>query len=458
MTGRPSLSNRLTLIAAAAVTAVAVAVGVLALLALHQTLISQADRELRAISHGPLSDLTPAAAADIPPSPLDAQQDLRMQIRFPTATITVPRGTTALPWTAADDAVATGTRTQAAYTAATDEGRFRVLTFRSPHGQTIQLARSLTSADATIARFGTLIAALVIAAAAAAAFAGRFVARAGLRPVGQLTAAATRIAETRDLSNPLPAEGHDEIAQLGHAFNHVLTRLADARQQQRDLIEDAAHELRTPMASMRTNVEVLIRDGNRLDEADRAALLEDLELQSVELAALVANLVDLARSRTADEPMTAVELNELAASAIGLAEAHFPQTRFLLHAGKPITALARPTILQRALVNLLDNAAKFGRDDQTVELRLTTVTEPVPTACLSVLDRNPTIPADQRERVFQRFHRLDASRAVAGSGLGLAIVQQAAAAHNGTVIVTSRPGGGNEFRMTLPLDAATDQL
>ncbi|MEU7825502.1 HAMP domain-containing sensor histidine kinase [Catellatospora sp. NPDC049133] len=450
MTGRPSLTNRLTVIAAAAVTVVAVAVGILALLALHETLISQADRELRGIASGPLSDLTPATAANIPPNPLDAQQDLRLQIRFPTGTITVPRDSTPLPWTADDEAVATGARPRSTYTADTDQGRFRVLTFVGPHGQTIQVARSLAGADATVQRFGTLIAVLIIAAAATAALAGRFVARAGLRPVGQLTAAATRVAETRDLSSPIPASGHDEIAQLGQAFNHMLARLGDAQQQQRDLIEDAAHELRTPMASMRTNVEVLIRAGDRLDDTDRAALLTDLDLQSVELADLVANLVDLARSRTADEPMTQVDLTELAGSAISLAEAHFPQTHFRLHAPATVVARARPATLQRALVNLLDNAAKFGPVDQTVELRLSA--GPARTAQLSVLDRNPVVPADQRERIFQRFHRLDTSRAVPGSGLGLAIVQQAVTAHDGTVTVSPRPGGGNRFQISIPAE------
>jgi two-component system sensor histidine kinase MprB len=104
-------------------------------------------------------------------------------------------------------------------------------------------------------------------------------------------------------------------------------------------------------------------------------------------------------------------------------------------------------MLTRALVNLLDNAAKFGPDDQTVDLHVACDGGPVH---ISVCDRGPTIPADQRDRIFQRFHRLDTSRAVPGSGLGLAIVAQAVTAHGGTVHVTPRDGGGNEFRISLP--------
>ncbi|HEX6683211.1 MAG TPA: ATP-binding protein [Candidatus Limnocylindrales bacterium] len=438
----------MTLIAAAAATLVAIGVGALALLALRETLISQADRELRLMARGPAGGLSPDAAAAIPPSPLEAPQDIRMQIRFPTGTITVPRDSPPLPWSAADDAVAAGVRGEASYTASTDEGRFRVLTVTGRDGQTIQIARSLDSADATLQRFAVAVAALIAGAAVVAGLAGRLVARAGLRPVSRLTTAATRIAETRDLSEPIPVTGHDEIAALAQAFNHMLTRLAGAQQQQRDLIEDAAHELRTPMASMRTNIELLIHAGDRLGETDRVALLADLDLQSTELAELVASLVELARSKTIDEPESAVELSELIASAIGLAETHFPKTTFRLRAPDAVTVLARPAMLQRAIVNLLDNAAKFGPAGQTVDIRLST--DAGRTAHISVLDRCPTIPAEQRERIFQRFHRLDTARAIPGSGLGLAIAQQAATAHNGTVTVTPRTGGGNEFRLSVP--------
>jgi two-component system sensor histidine kinase MprB len=200
---------------------------------------------------------------------------------------------------------------------------------------------------------------------------------------------------------------------------------------------------------MRTNIELLIHAGNRLAEPDRAALLTDLNLQSSELAELVASLVDLARSQTVDEPESAVELCELAASSAGLAEAHFPQTTFRLQAPESIVIRARPAMLQRAIVNLLDNAAKFGPARQTVDIHLSA--DASGTAHISVLDRCPTIPGEQRERIFQRFHRLDTARAVAGSGLGLAIVQQAAMIHNGTITVIPRAGGGNEFRLSVPM-------
>ena len=448
MTRRPSIRNRLTAIAAAAVTVIAVAVGALAWLVLRETLIEQADRELRAVAHGPVENMTPEAASRIPPNPFDTKDRLRVQVWVAGAESPPPPPSTAsLPWSTEDQAVADGIVKSASYTAASGSERFRVLTIRGRQGQTIQLAHSLAGPDATLQRFGILISVLTVGAATMAGLAGRLVARAGLRPVDRLATAVARIAETRDLSQPIQIEGHDEIAQLSQAFNHMLTQLDAARQQQRELIEDAAHELRTPMASMRTNVELLIHAGGQLGEEDRTALLADLERQSSELSELVTSLVALARSRNTDEPATQIELSELAAEAIGLAQTHFPRTVFTLRAPEPVTVAGQPAALLRALVNLLDNAAKFGPEGQTVEVSLSRKHD---RACLSIADRGPTVPAGEREKIFHRFHRTETARAVPGSGLGLAIVQHTVTAHRGTVHVEPRRGGGNLFCLTLP--------
>ncbi|GIH06154.1 two-component sensor histidine kinase [Rhizocola hellebori] len=452
---RPSIGNRLTVIAAAAVTVIAVGVGVVAWFALRETLIQQADRELRAMSHGPIENITPEGAYRVPSTPFDTPNRVRIQVRNDIGTPPPPVGVEALPWSATDQKVADGTLKSASYTTEAGDERFRVLTVKGRQGQTIQLARSLAGADATLQSFGLLMALLVVAAASLAAFAGRLVARAGLRPVSRLTAAATRIAETRDLSQHIAVAGHDEVAQLGQAFNHMLIRLDTARQQQRELIEDAAHELRTPMASLRTNVELLIHAGGLLGDDDRTALLADLERQSSELSELVTSLVALARSRNTDEPSSQIELSELAAEAIGLAQTHFPQATFTLHAPEPVTIAGQPSALLRALVNLLDNAAKFGSAGQTVEVQLA-VEDGL--AKLSVADRCPTIPADEREKIFHRFHRTETARAVPGSGLGLAIVHQTVTAHGGRANALARPGGGNVFQLSLPLILTPQEL
>jgi len=327
---------------------------------------------------------------------------------------------------------------------------------RGKQGETIQLARSLSDTDATLRRVGILMIALVLGAAAVAALAGRLVANAGLRPVNRLTRAAIQIAGTQDLRHPIPADGHDEVAQLGRAFNSMLTALGSSRQAQQELIEDAAHELRTPMSSMRTNIELLVHAGERLDPADRDALLADLDRQSTELSDLVADLVGLARSAGSGEPAVPIDLTEVVANAIRRATARTPHARFRLHSaaflGQPGTVVAQAAAVERAVVNLLDNAVKFGPDGQVVVVRLAPAGEAGAShAEISVADRGPGIPVAERERVFHRFHRLDDARAVPGSGLGLAIVHQTAAAHGGNVTVEPRQGGGSIFRLRLPV-------
>jgi two-component system sensor histidine kinase MprB len=446
-----TIRTRLALIGSAAVTATAILVCALAWLALQQTLVHQIDQQLQRLAHGQAGQLDPRTIPGIANSPLASANDIRIQIRLDNGqTVTGPQGTTPLPFTDRDRAVADGDTTEAQYTSDTDQGRFRILTRRGSHGETIQLAQSLADPDATLRDIGLLMVALVLGAAVVAVVAGRLVANAGLRPVHRLTYAATQIADTQDLQHPIPIVGNDEVGQLGHAFNRMLAALGSAREAQQELIEDSAHELRTPMSSLRTNIELLIHAGDRLTPADRTALMTDLDRQTTELSNLVSDLVDLARSAAVDEPAVPVDLADVAASAIYRARARTPHARFDLHP-QPVTVNVRPGALERAIVNLLDNAAKFGPPEQTVDIH---VGPAEGLAEISVADRAPTIPAAEQERIFDRFRRLDTARAVPGSGLGLAIVRQTVNAHGGTVSVEPRQGTGNIFRLRLPTSAS----
>jgi two-component system sensor histidine kinase MprB len=258
-------------------------------------------------------------------------------------------------------------------TMAAVQNGYRVLTSHGIHGQTIQLARSLADVDATLRTARNLMIVLIAGAAVAAGAAGRLVAVAGLRPIQRITLAATQIATTRELVRPIPADGTDEVAELGQAFNQMIIALDHAQQAQRELIEDAAHELRTPMSSLRTNLELLIHAGARLSVADRQALLSDLHKQSIELSNLVTDVVDLARSKTADKPAEPVDLVSLAADAIDRARIRSPHARLALHCPPSAIVGVQPTVIERALVNLLDNAVKFGPPDQTIDVHIATV-------------------------------------------------------------------------------------
>jgi two-component system sensor histidine kinase MprB len=207
------------------------------------------------------------------------------------------------------------------------------------------------------------------------------------------------------------------------------------------------------MSSLRTNVELLVHAGERLSAADRQALLSDLHKQGVELSNLVTDVLDLARSKAVDQPAEPVDLAGVTAGAIDRARTRSPHAQLVLHSEPTVTVTAQPTAIERAVVNLIDNAVKFGPADQTIDIRVcTTGTGRARIAEISVADRAPPIPESARERIFHRFHRLDAARGVPGSGLGLAIVHQTATAHGGTVTVEPRPDGGNIFRLRIPAD------
>ena len=453
MRRRLSIRTRLTLIASVAVTVTALLVCTLAWVAVRHALVKQVDQQLRSLAIGPVRQLDPGTIAAIPSTPLTAPGGtIRVQVRYANGTVVgAPPNTQALPFNARDMAVVAGRSSVANYTTRTDRGTFRVLTIGGPGGETIQLSRSLSDIDATLRGVELLMVALVVGAALLAAIVGRVIAGAALQPVNRLTRTATEIARTQDLQHPIVIDGRDELAQLGQAFNQMLGALGQSRQAQRELIEDAAHELRTPMSSMRTNIELLVYAAGRLTADDLKGLLKDLDRQSTELSDLVTDLVVLARSAGLDEAVIRTDLGDIALGALDRARARNPRARFV-HQTRSAMVSIQPGAIERCIVNLLDNAAKFGPDDQTIELRMTLTGDAhIQFAEISIADRAPVIPESQRARIFERFHRLDNARGVPGSGLGLAIVYQTIGAHGGVIVTEPRAdGSGNVFRLSLP--------
>ena len=197
-------------------------------------------------------------------------------------------------------------------------------------------------------------------------------ARAGLRPVQRLTWATERVAATGDL-RPIPVEGSDELARLTRSFNGMLDALAASREQQRRLVADAGHELRTPLTSMRTNLELLAaaeRPGApTLPEGDRAEILDDVSAQVTELSTLVGDLVELARD---DPPLVVhepVELTEVVERALERARRRAGDVEFVATL-VPWTLVGDATALERAVLNLLDNAAKWSPPGATVRVQM----------------------------------------------------------------------------------------
>ncbi|HEX6151724.1 HAMP domain-containing sensor histidine kinase [Nocardioides sp.] len=339
--------------------------------------------------------------------------------------------------------VAAGESARSVRTLVADDGeRYRVVTVpaRDP-GQALVLAQSLESQQRTLAKLGVVMLLFGLAGVIGAAAAGWAVARNGLRPVRRLTAAVEAIAETEDL-RPLPVEGDDEVARLASAFNTMLVALAASRDRQRRLVADAGHELRTPLTSLRTNLDLLTQAGSDLPDAARNELLGDVRAQIEELTTLIGDLVELAR----DDPMpTAVEtlhLDDIVDRALARVRRRAPGLAFEADV-EPWTIVGEAPALERAVTNLLDNAAKWSPPGGTVRVRLAD-------GELTVDDEGPGIAEADLPHVFERFWRSEESRSMPGSGLGLAIVAQVVDRHSGTVTAGAAPTGGARLTVRLP--------
>jgi two-component system sensor histidine kinase MprB len=275
------------------------------------------------------------------------------------------------------------------------------------------------------------------------ALAGWAVARNGLRPVRRLTLAVENAARTERLT-PVPAEGDDEVGRLGAAFNSLIATVEASRARQRQLVADAGHELRTPLTSLRTNLDLLAMadaDGGLPRDA-RAELIEDVRAQIEELSTLVGDLVELARDDPPGAEVETVDLADVAERAVARVRRRAPAVTFETELDSwPVTV--EEHAVERALTNLLDNAAKWSPDGGTVTMRIAD-------GVLTVDDEGPGIPADDLPHVFDRFYRASESRGMPGSGLGLSIVRQVAERHGGSVDAEPSPAGGARMSLRLP--------
>ena len=336
------------------------------------------------------------------------------------------------PTGAAPTTTATRKAVSAARTIHVDGHPYRVVVVAVPGGGAIQIARSLDATQHALASIRNLALAVGVAVIALAALAGWVIARRTTRPVLRLTDAAEAVGATGQLEIPVPPGGKDEVGRLARAFGSMLDALNRSRTQQQRLVQDAGHELRTPLTSLRANVDTLRLHPDLAGPA-RQHLLDDLDSELRELSGLVDELVALAVDRYDDEPERTVAVDELAARAAERAERR--TGRSISVDAEPAAAVARPGQLQRAITNLLDNAAKFSPDDTPIELV-------VRAGRLEVRDHGPGIPPADLPYVFDRFYRAVDVRSLPGSGLGLAIVREAARAAGGDARVANDPAGG----------------
>jgi two-component system, OmpR family, sensor histidine kinase MprB len=438
---------RLALVAAAAVALAVVAASAVVYVVVRGELYGPIDRGMRARAEHMVQDAEQGHRLDrsffFPEPTLGGAGGYPQIVKSSGDVFKAPGATVRLP---VDDAVihvAQGKRRSFYRDAHVAGTHVRLFTFPFQPGLAVEIARPLTEVDDTLSRVRWLLIAIAATGIAVAAALGLVVARAALGPVRRLTEATERVTETGDLSERIDAHGRDELSRLAGSFNTMLAALEESTRSQRRLVADASHELRTPLTSLRTNVEVLA-GGRTLPPGERERLLNDVIEQTGELTNLIAELIELARGEQQPSEAEDVRLDVVAAQAVERARRDRPGVTFRTDLTESIVH-GVPANIERAVANLLDNAAKWSPPGGEVEVS-------VDNGAVAVRDHGPGIDEEDLPFVFDRFYRAASARGMPGSGLGLAIVRQVAEAHGGGVIAERAEGGGT--RMILRLNGA----
>lgn len=381
------------------------------------------------------------SAANLPPPPLGGAGGLT-QLVDRSGQVRSDPGTTQIPVISGTTAVAAGTEPPFYEDVTVNGTPLRVYTTNWSRGVALQVARPLSETNAVVSDMGIALLVTAVAGVLVAAGLGFVVARAALRPVRRLTTAVEDVAETHDLTRRIDAKGNDEVSRLARSFNAMLGALDESQRAQRRLAADASHELRTPLTSLRTNMEVLVRNDN-LDRQDRERLVEDVNGQIVELSALIGGMMEIARGdEPIDDALGDVRLDEVVGGATEAASFHWPSVRFVTDV-TPSVVRGSEGRIELAVGNLLDNAGKWSPNGSTVEVS-------VRDGEVTVRDHGPGIAPGDAPFVFDRFWRAEAARGTPGSGLGLAIVRQVADQHGADAVVESPADGGTLVRLRFP--------
>ncbi|GGZ15309.1 sensor histidine kinase [Streptomyces poonensis] len=367
---------------------------------------------------------------------------------------------------------------------------YRVATVSLGDGRgAVQVAQEFSDTEDLLRELQQRTVLLVSAVVVSAGLFGWWLGRRLTRRLVRLAGAAEDVARTGQLAIQVPVTGRDEVARLGRSFDRMLLRLARSEEDQRRLVQDAGHELRTPLTSLRTNIS-LLRRIDRFPASVREELVADLAEEARELTDLVNELVDLAAGQSGTEPVQRVDLADLAVDVAAHARRRTGR-EIVLRASGDTTVRGRAGALQRAVSNLVENAAKFDRGGSgTIEIVVTGVgtgagaregagAGPVTgiadgppndssgtgsgtgtgagtgtaTVRVEVRDRGPGLAEDDLTRVFDRFYRATTARSLPGSGLGLSIVREVAEAHGGAPFAERRDGGGAIIGFTVRAEA-----
>jgi signal transduction histidine kinase len=299
------------------------------------------------------------------------------------------------------------------------------------------LSSELADLSSAFATFWAVMAATLLVIAAA----GWFVAGRLLRPLRTLRIAAANIT-TSSRGDRIPVEGRDDLAKLTITVNEMVDRLDQGITRQRQLLDDVRHELNTPIAIVMGHIETLDPYDPRDVIETQALAVDELE----RIAALVHDLSALAETEASGPSLAPVEVEALTRQVFAKASV-LPAHEWVLGPVASGTAVLDARRITQAWLQLVDNASKYSPAGSPIELGSTSAQGRVE---FWVADRGPGIPEEARERIFERFGRVESHRGIAGSGLGLPIVKAIALSHGGVVTVESSDSG-TRFAIVVPL-------
>ena len=325
----------------------------------------------------------------------------------------------------------------------------RILVKYDETGATVVITQDMSSTHQMITSLGVLLLVISGLGVLVSILVGFTISNAGLKPLARLQRAVENIAKTDEL-RPIPVVGNDELARLTVSFNEMLEALRVSRLRQSQLVADAGHELKTPLTSMRTNIELLMMatrpEAPGISEQDRTDLEHDVLAQMEEMSTLIGDLVDLAREENVDV-FEAIDLTEVLGNAVERVERRRHDVEIIINPeawyvhGDGFT-------LTRALVNVMDNAVKWSPENGKVRVNMKIIDSTH--IQITVDDSGPGIAVEEREMVFERFYRAVKSRSMPGSGLGLAIVRQVVERHAGHIEVGDSDDGGTRIHIVFP--------
>lgn len=446
--GPRPLQRRLTVLTTIAVGITLAATCLIGWLALRATLFDINQRGSVQIA----ADLLPQARQD-----LTRDGTLGVQVRSPGSTVveavradgtvgTVPGADVALVLGRSEVAAAQQQLATARSTTSASGEAYRLVTVPLGDGAVLVVGRPLASSYEVLRLFGVVVLAIAGVGVVWAWLLGRLVARTGLQPMWRFTEAVQHVAETEDLQAVSVGYVGGDLGTLTQTFNRMLTRIASSRAQQDQLIVDASHQLRTPLTSVRTNLELLSLDvaTGRLTAAQRAEVVAESLTRTIDLSTLVSDLLQLARDNppgVRDE----LDLRDLVRSAVQRVRPDESGVRLDLDlASLPLVGDAGR--LEDAVTHLLDNAVRWSPEGGTVRVRIAG-------RRLTVGDEGPGIAAADLPRVFDRFYRARSATGTPGRGLGLAIAAKAVGEHGGSLVAGRSREGGALLSVEFPYEA-----